>query len=80
MLPTQCACEEKEGNLKTLLTFAICLAIATPTFCQSKSALTDKQAKEYQLRIALEQIRVAIDHYHAMANLGKVPGFCWKRL
>lgn len=57
--------------MKTLLTFAICLAIATPTFCQSKSAPTDQQAKEYQLRIALEQIRVAIDHYHGMANRGK---------
>jgi general secretion pathway protein G len=63
--------KQKEGNFKTLLTFAICLAIATPTFCQSKSPPKDQQEKEDQLQTALEQIRVAIDHYNGMANRGK---------
>jgi general secretion pathway protein G len=57
--------------LKTLLTVAICLALATPTFCQSPSAPTDQQEKEQQLRTALEQVRVAIDHYRGMADRGK---------
>lgn len=63
--------QQKEGNLKTLLTFAICLAIVTPTFCQSTSAPKDQQEKEDQLRTALEQIRDAIDHYRGMADRGK---------
>jgi len=59
--------------LKTLLTFAICLAIATtPTFCQSTSAPKDQQEKEQQLRTALEQMRDAIDHYRGMADRGKI--------
>jgi len=57
--------------LKTLVTFAICLAIATPTFCQSTSAPKDQEEKEHQLRTALEQIRDAIDHYRGMADRGK---------
>ena len=57
--------------MKTLLTFAICLAVATPTLCQSTSAAKDQQEKEQQLRTALEQIRDAIDQYRGMANRGK---------
>jgi len=57
--------------LKTLVTFAICLALATPTFCQSTSAPKNQEEKEQQLRTALEQIRDAIDHYHGMADRGK---------
>jgi general secretion pathway protein G len=57
--------------LKTLLTFIVCLALATPTFCQSTSAPKDQQEKEQQLRTALEQIRDAIDRYHGMADRGK---------
>ena len=59
--------------MKTLVTFAICLAIATPTFCQSTSAPKDQEEKEHQLRTALEQIRDAIDHYRGMADRGKFP-------
>lgn len=58
--------------MKTLLTFAMCLAVATPTFCQSTYAAKDQQEKEQQLRTALEQIRDAIDHYHGMADRGKI--------
>ena len=58
--------------MKTLLTFAICLAVATPTLCQSTSAAKDQQEKEHQLRTALEQIRDAIDHYHGMFVRGKI--------
>lgn len=58
--------------MKALLTFAICLALATPTFCQSASAPKDQQEKEQQLRTALEQIRNAIDHYRGMADRGKI--------
>ena len=57
--------------MKTLVTFAICLALATPTFCQSTSAPKNQEEKEQQLRTALEQIRDAIDHYHGMADRGK---------
>ena len=64
-------CEQQEVSLKTLLTFAICLAVATPTLCQSTSAAKDQQEKEQQLRTALEQIRDAIDQYRGMANRGK---------
>jgi general secretion pathway protein G len=59
--------------LKTLLTFAICLAVAIPSLCQSTSAAKGQQEKEQQLRAALEQIRDAIDHYHGMADRGKFP-------
>ena len=58
--------------MKTLLTFAICLAVATPMLCQSTSPANDQQEKEQQLRTALEQIRDAIDHYHGMADRGKI--------
>lgn len=58
--------------MKTLLTFAICLAVATPTRCQLTSAPKDQQEKEHQLRTALEQIRGAIDHYHDMFVRGKI--------
>ena len=57
--------------MKSLVTFAIWLAIATPTFGQSTSAPKDQQEREDRLRTALEQIRVAIDHYHGMADRGK---------
>jgi general secretion pathway protein G len=63
--------KQKEDNLKTLVAFAICLAIASPTFCQSTSASKNQDEKEQQLRTALEQIRDAIDHYHGMADRGK---------
>ena len=58
--------------MKTILAFAICLAIATPVFCQSTSAPKDQQEKEHQLRIALEQMRNAIDRYHGLAVRGKM--------
>lgn len=64
--------KQQEVTLKTLLTFAICLAIATPTLCQSTPAPKDQQEKEQQLRTALEQIREAIDHYRGMADRGKI--------
>lgn len=57
--------------MKTLLAFAICLAVAVPTLCQSTSAAKDQQEKEQQLRAALEQIRGAIDHYRGMADRGR---------
>jgi general secretion pathway protein G len=63
--------KQKEDNLKTLVSLAIWLAIATPTFCQSTSAPKNQEEKEQQLRTALEQIRDAIDHYHGMADRGK---------
>ena len=66
-----CFCEAEGGQLETLVTFAICLAIASPAFCQSTSVPKDQEEKEQQLRAALEQIRDAIDHYHGMANRGK---------
>ena len=47
------------------------MAIATPTFCQSRAAPKDQEEKEQQLRTALEQIRNAIDHYRGMADRGK---------
>jgi len=65
--------KQKEDNLKTLVTFAICLVIASPGFYQSTSAPKDQQEKEQQLRTALEQIRVAIDHYRGTADRGKFP-------
>lgn len=58
--------------MKKLVTFAICLAIATSTFCQSTSAPKDQQEKEQQLRAALKQMRDAIDQYHGMADRGKI--------
>ena len=58
--------------MKTFLTFAICLAFAMPTFCQSTSASKDQHEKEQQLRTALEEIRGAIDHYRGMADRGKI--------
>lgn len=58
--------------MKTFLPFAICLAFAVPTFCQSTSAPKDQQEKEQQLRTALEEIRGAIDHYRGMADRGKI--------
>ena len=64
--------KQQEINLKPLLTSAICLAIAIPTFCQSTSAPKDQQEKEQQLRTALEQIRGAIDHYRGMADRAKI--------
>jgi hypothetical protein len=64
-------CKQQELNLKTILAFAICLAIATPVFCQSTSAPKDQQEKEHQLRIALEQMRNAIDRYHGLAVRGR---------
>ena len=57
--------------MKTLLSFAICVAIATPALCQSASSAKGQQEKEQQLRTALEQIRDAIDHYRGMADRGK---------
>ena len=65
--------KQKEDNLKTLLTFDVCMAIATSTFCQSTSAPKDQAEKEQQLRTALEQIRDAIDPCHGMADRGKFP-------
>lgn len=62
--------KQKEDNLKSLVTFTICLAIAIPTFCQSTSK--GQQEKEQQLRAALEQIREAIDHYRGMADRAKI--------
>ena len=59
--------------MKILLTCAICVALATPIFCQSASGSKDQQQKEKQLRTALEQIRDAIDHYRGMADRGKFP-------
>ena len=59
--------------MKTLVTLAICLVIASPGFCQSTSAPKNQQEKEQQLRTALEQIRVAIDHYRGTADQGKFP-------
>ena len=58
--------------MKTLVTFASCLAIAIPTFCQSTSLPKDQHEKEQQLRTALEQIREAIDHYRGMADRAKI--------
>ncbi len=58
--------------MKTILAFAICLAIATPTLCQSTSAPKNQQEKEEQLRTALQQMRDAIDHYHGMFIRGKI--------
>ena len=58
--------------MKTLLTLAICLAVATPTLSQSKSAAKDQQEKEQQLRTALEQMRNAIDRYHGLFIRGKI--------
>ena len=55
-----------------LVTFAICLAVASPTFCQSTSTPRDQQEKEQQLRTALEQIREAIDHYRGMVDRAKI--------
>ena len=58
--------------MKAFLTFAICLAVVIPTFCQSSAAAKDQQDKERQLRTALEQVRNAIDHYRGMADRGKI--------
>ena len=58
--------------MKTFVTFAICLAMASPTFCQSTSTPKGQQEKEQQLRTALEQIREAIDHYRGMADRAKI--------
>ena len=57
--------------MKNLLTFTICLVIATAAFGQSTSAPKGQAEKEQQLRTALEQIRDAIDHYHGMFVRGK---------
>jgi general secretion pathway protein G len=56
--------------MKTILVFAMCLAV--PILCQSASAPTGKQEKEEQLRTALEQIRDAIDRYHGLFIRGKI--------
>jgi general secretion pathway protein G len=58
--------------MKTILAFAICVAMAVPTLCQSTSAPTGQQAKEQQLRTALEQMRDAIDRYHGLFIRGKI--------
>jgi hypothetical protein len=62
----------KEDNLKTLVSFAIRLAFATPTFGQSTSAPKDREENEQQLRTTLKQIRDAIDHHRGIADRGKV--------
>lgn len=58
--------------MKPLVAFAICMAIAIPTFCQSTSTSKNQQEKEQQLRAALTQIRRAIDHYRGMADRAKI--------
>ncbi len=58
--------------MKILLACVVCLTLATPTLCQSPSASKDQQEKEQQLRIALEQIRSALDHYRGLADRGKI--------
>jgi len=58
--------------MKTILAVAICLAIATPAMCQSRSTPKGQQEKEQRLRTALEQMRDAIDHYHGMFVRGKI--------
>ena len=60
-----------EVDLKSLLAFAICLAVAIPTLCQSIPGAKEQRQKEQQLRRALEQLRDAIDHYRGMADRGK---------
>jgi general secretion pathway protein G len=62
----------KEVTMKTILAFAICVAIAVSTLCQSTPAPTGKQEKEQQLRTALEQMRDAIDRYHGLFIRGKI--------
>ncbi len=52
--------------MKTILALAVCLAVATPTLCQSASTPKDQQEKEQQLRTVLEQMRDAIDRYHGL--------------
>jgi hypothetical protein len=59
--------KQKEGNLKTLLTLAICLGIATPTFCQSASAPKDQQES-----INCERLVVDV-HGKTIKFLQKVP-------
>lgn len=59
--------------MKNLLTFTICLVIATATLGQSTTAPKGQAEKEQQLRTALEQIRDAIDRYRGMADRGKFP-------
>ena len=58
--------------MKTILAFAICVAMAVPALCQSTSAPTGQQETEQQLRTALQQMRDAIDRYHGMFIRGKI--------
>ena len=58
--------------MKTILAFAICVAMAVPALCQSTSAPTGQQEKEQQLRTALQEMRDAIDRYHGMFIRGKI--------
>jgi general secretion pathway protein G len=58
--------------MKTILVFAMCVAMAVPILCQSTSVPTVQQEKEQQLRRALEQMRDAIDRYHGLFIRGKI--------
>lgn len=57
--------------MKPILALAICFAVMFPAFCQAP-APKGQQEKEQQLRIALQQMRDAIDHYHGMFIRGKM--------
>jgi general secretion pathway protein G len=58
--------------MKTILVFAICVAMAVPILCQSVSVPTGQQEREQQLRTALEHMRDAIDRYHGLFIRGKI--------
>jgi type II secretory pathway pseudopilin PulG len=68
----------REGNMRTIFAFVICIAIASSVLSQStsdagrSSAQTSQQEKEQQLRTALQEMRDAIDHYHGMFIRGKI--------
>jgi type II secretory pathway pseudopilin PulG len=57
--------------MKYILVLAICFTVALPALCQSP-APNEQQEKEQQLRLALQQMRDAIDHYHGMFIRGKI--------
>jgi general secretion pathway protein G len=58
--------------MKTVVVLAICVGLALPILGQSASATKSQQEKEQQLRMALEQIRDAIDRYHGLFIRGKI--------
>ena len=59
--------------MKACLAFVACLVLTSSVATQTGASSSVLQEKERQLRIDLEEMRNAIDHYRGMADRGKFP-------